>query len=163
VNAQRVYGGGELVKTGQAIVFNLFSGTYSKPIIRSGCAAGRFDVRNEMVKLFNHFLPDATYDPASETTYESYIFKVTRVSNHILELYKNVGFVVRVFDTHNEHAEFHNQFWHLDFGIEYYDKRVRELKDSSELEARSCRKLQLESLSAMIELLTPGLKQTNPV
>ena len=172
VNARNVYGGGELIKEGTAIRFNLFSGTYSRPIIRLGYSVDRSDIRTEIEDLFNHFLPDAVRDKdALCTSDDSYILNVRHVPNRILDLYASVGYVVRIFDTHNGHAEFHNDFWHLDFNLEYYDKQLRELKEqetSSDsntkkydhfnnpnqlLTTETCTQRYIESLSQMIALL----------
>lgn len=125
VLAEKIYGAGELVKKGKSIVFNLLSGTYSKPML-----AHNFDktVAKGMIDAFLTFFPDADYDKSGD----SYISKVETVSNELLGLYKSLGFVVRLFDTYNESAEFSNAFWNYDFQIEHYEKKIKTAKSESE-------------------------------
>lgn len=113
VDASKLYGGGELVKKGDGITFNLLSGTYSKPLIGYNKT-----VENEIIKEFKRFFPEAEYDESGD----SYIFKVNTVSNELLDIYKKYGYVVKQFDTHNEWAYFNNTFWNIDFKIEHYKK-----------------------------------------
>jgi hypothetical protein len=146
IDSAKIYGGGELVKKGGMITFNLLSGTYSKPLI-----GYNFDksVRKGMVKAFLSFFPDAQYDKSMD----SYIDSVHTVSNELLALYKSIGYTVRLFDTHNDFVNFSNIFWHLDFKLEHYKK----IMDESDADGKKdlYRRLYIESLEAMIRLLEP--------
>jgi len=123
VDAQKIYGGGELVKTGLNIEFNLLSGTYSKPLIGYNTS-----VRDGMIAAFLQFFPDAVYNNSGD----SYIHRVETVSNDLLDLYRMLGFTVRFFNTHNDFATFSNTFWNYDFQIEYYQKQLKAAKSESE-------------------------------
>ena len=143
VNAYKIYGGGELVKKGGKITFNILSGTYSKPLVQ-------FDfnknVTNQIVTTFQTFFPDAEYDASGD----SYIHTIKKVSNDLLDIYKRYGYIVRVFDTYNEWAKFQNKFWNSDFNIEHYKKKVETAKDDNK---DIMNKLYKDSLQSMIELL----------
>ena len=148
VNASKVYGGGELEKKGDTIVFNLLSGTYSKPLIQYNYSK---NVTNMIIAKFKTFFPDAEYD----NSMNSYISKVHSVSNSLLTLYKQNGFTVRLFDSRNDCAEFSNQFWNIDFTIEYNKKEM----EKADLENRPLfTKLYMESLERMIKLLEVPLE-----
>lgn len=148
VNAETIYGGGELMKQGDTINFNLLSGTYSKPLVM-------FEVRravsDEIVKMFKRFFPDATYDDSGDT----YIRKVKHVPNELLDLYKEIGYTVRVFDTEAECAKFSNRFWHLDFGLEHYKKKLDTATNDDEKSTAG--RLYAQALNDMIELLSNGI------
>lgn len=147
VKAAKIYGGGELIKTGESIKFNLLSGTYSKPLIEFNFNK---KTTNGIIDKFKSFFPDAEYDSSKD----SYINNVRLVSNELLEVYKKYGYVVRLLDTNNEWAEFSNRFWRIDFGIEYYQKKVA---DSDEKDKAVHIQLYAEALKNMKELLEKGV------
>ena len=60
---------------------------------------------------------------------------------------------MRLFDTHNEWANFSNSFWSLDFNLEYYKKKVDEASDS---EKSLMSRLYMNALEAMSKLLEKG-------
>ena len=140
INASKLYGGGELLKAKDSIQFNLLSGTYSRPLVQ-------YDFNNkvssEIIKAFQKFFPDAHYDDSGDT----YIHKVKHVSNELLDLYKDIGYTVRLFDSRNECAKFSNNFWHYDFNLEYYGKKHAEEPDNVVIS-----KLYIEALERMIEI-----------
>jgi hypothetical protein len=143
VNASKVYGGGELEKKGDKIVFNLLSGTYSKPLIQYNYGK---NVTNQIIAKFKTFFPDAEYDDSMD----SYISKVRSVSNSLLTLYKQNGFTVRLFDSRNDCVKFGNEFWNIDFSIEHYKKEA----EKATVENRPLfTKLYMETLERMIKLL----------
>ena len=82
INALHIYGGGELIKTKDHIQFNLLSGTYSKPLLEVNFTQS---VKRKLIETFQTFFPDSEYDDSGD----SYIHKVTRVSNILLDLYKH--------------------------------------------------------------------------
>ncbi len=143
VKAAKIYGGGELIKTGESIQFNLLSGTYSKPLIESNF--NKKTITNSIVDKFKSFFPDAEYDKSRD----SYINKVHYVSNEVLKVYEKYGYVVCLFDTYNEWAEFSNSFWNIDFRIEYFKKKVDDKVDDPAL----MMKMYGETLKSMKELL----------
>lgn len=117
VNAQLIYGAGELQKKDNKIVFNILSGTYTKKLTDFNFNES---VKKEIINKFKEFFPDAIYD----NTRDSYVNKVKTVSNKLLELYKNIGYIVRIFEISNDCVEFNNKFWHFDWSIEYYKKKL---------------------------------------
>jgi hypothetical protein len=57
---------------------------------------------------------------------------------------------VRVFDSRNDYAKFNNEFWHIDFSIEYYKKEM----EKANVENRPLfTKLYMETLERMVKLL----------
>jgi hypothetical protein len=142
VNAKLVYGGGELKKEDKKIIFNILSGTYTYVLKLID-----YD-DNVPVKICNkiiEFFPDANFN----NTYESYIHSVRTVSNKLLDLYKSNGFIVKMFEIYNDYANFSNKFWHIDFRIEHFQKK---LDDKTENE-NVIRTLYMESIESMINLL----------
>lgn len=142
VNAKKVYGGGELKKEDTKINFNLLSGTYTyilKLIDYDDNIPEK--ICNKMLELF----PDAIFDNSRN----SYIDSVKTVSNKLLDLYKNNGFIVKLFDIYNDCAKFHNEFIGIDFRMEYFKKK---LDDKTENE-NVIRTLYMESIESMIKLL----------
>ena len=144
INAVNIYGGGELSKTEDHIEFNLLSGTYSKPLMEANYT---HVVKRKLIETFQTFFPDAEYDDSED----SYIRKVTRVSNILLDMYKDIGYTVRTFDTHNECAKFHNTFWDIDFSLEHYKTKLQEAKN--DVEKSTMGHLYIDSLERMIKLL----------
>ena len=140
VQAYKIYGGGELIKTGDTIQFNILSGTYSKPLV--------LDKReiNAIVTSFKLYFPQADYDDSGD----SYIHKVTTVSDELLNVYKKYGYIVRFFDTYNECAKFQNMFWNLDFNIEHYKKAMENATDANR---HILKTLYMDAIQRMIELL----------
>jgi len=141
IDAVKIYGGGELIKKGGNIEFNLLSGTYSKPLTQYN-----FDksVTQEIIGGFKEFFPDAQYDNSRD----SYIHKIKTVSNSLLDVYEKYGYTVRRFDSYNDWANFSNKFWAIDFNIEYYKKKVAE--DSSNPIYMT---LYMEALEGMVKIL----------
>jgi len=142
----KIYGGGELKKEGLTIVFNLISGTYSKPKLRYNFNKSK---TNAIIDGFKIFFPEAVYD----NSMDSYISKVNTVSNELLEIYKKNGYIVRLFDTYNDFANFSNSFGSIDFNIEYYKKKMDE---APEADRTPMRKLYTGALETMIKLLETG-------
>jgi len=145
INANKIYGGGELIKTGSNIEFNLLSGTYSKPIVEYDFSK---NVTNAIIDAFKFFFPEAVYDNSKS----SYIHRIRTVSNSLLTLYRENGFTVRLFDSENDRIKFSNAFWNLDFNIEYYKKGA----DNEEVDAEKksiMQKLYIENIEQMIKLL----------
>ena len=151
VNASKIYGGGELLKTGDAIKFNILSGTYSRPLVKFNFNKS---VTKPIVDSFKIFFPDAEFDVSGD----SYIRKVKKVSNELLDVYKRVGYVVYVFDTYNEWAKFQNMFWSLDFNIEHYKLAVDKATDANKNIVTT---QYIESLKKMLELLNKAENKTN--
>ena len=143
VQASKLYGGGEFVKTGENIRFNILSGTYSKPLVQY-----TFDksITKQIVSSFKVFFPTAEYDDSGD----SYIHTITNVSNEILEIYKRFGYIVLTFDTYTEWSAFQTMFWNLDFNIEHYKKKVETATDE---DMHIMRTLYIDSLQRMMELL----------
>jgi hypothetical protein len=143
LGVDKIYGGGELIKTGLSIRFNLLSGTYSRPKLRYNFNKSK---TKALIDGFKAFFPEAVYD----NSMDSYINKVQTVSNELLEVYKKYGYTVRLFDTNNDFAKFSNTFWNLDFRIQYYKEKMDE---ASEADKPLMRTLYMEALEAMIKLL----------
>lgn len=137
VNASLIYGAGELKKEDNKITFNLLSGTYTKKIPDF--------YYKEIINKFIEFFPDSTYD----NTRDSYVYKVKTVSNKLLELYKELGYTVRLFELSNDCVEFNNKFWHIDWSIEYYKKKI----DNKEDDLIIMKKLYNDTLESMSNLL----------
>jgi len=141
INASKLYGGGELLKAKDSIRFNLLSGTYSRPLVQYDFNK---KVSNEIIKAFQNFFPDASYDNSGDT----YIRKVKHVSNELLDLYKDIGYTVRVFDSKSECAKFSDKFWHYDFNLEHYEKEHAKEPHNVVIE-----KLYIETKESMATLL----------
>jgi hypothetical protein len=137
INASLIYGAGELKKEDNKIIFNLLSGTYTKKIPDF--------YYKEIINKFIEFFPDSTYD----NTRDSYVYKVKTVSNKLLELYKELGYTVRLFELSNDCVEFNNKFWNIDWNIEYYSKKIDNQEDNLSI----TRQLYIEALESMIKLL----------
>jgi len=144
INALTIYGGGELMKTKDHIEFNLLSGTYSKPLMEANYT---HVVQRKLIETFETFLPGAEYDDSKD----SYISKVTHVSNSLLDMYKTIGYTVRTFDTYNECAKFQNTFWNIDFSLEHYKTKLEAAKNDEE--KSTMRHFYIDSLERMMELL----------
>jgi hypothetical protein len=141
INASKLYGGGELLKAKDSIRFNLLSGTYSRPLVQYNFSN---KVSSEIIKAFLTFIPDAVYDDSGDT----YIRKVKHVSNELLDIYKDIGYTVRLFDSQSDCAKFSNEFWHIDFNLEYYKKKHAEEPHNTVMQT-----LYRENLERMMALL----------
>ena len=75
--------------------------------------------------------------------------KVKTVSNKLLELYKNIGYIVRIFEISNDCVKFNNKFWHYDWSIEYYKKKL----DNKENDYDIINMIYLKVLEEMSNLL----------
>jgi len=145
LGVNKIYGGGELIKTGLSIRFNLLSGTYSRPMLRYNFNKSK---TKTLIDGFMAFFPEAVYD----NSMDSYIHNVKTVSNELLEVYTKYGYTVRLFMEHNEYVKFSNAFWHLDFSIQYYKEKM----DAANVTTKPLmRTLYMQALEAMIKLLTP--------
>jgi hypothetical protein len=144
INALNIYGGGELMKTKDHIEFNLLSGTYSKPLMEANYTRV---VKRKLIETFQTFFPEAEYDDSED----SYIHKVKRVPNVLLDMYKDIGYTIRTFDTYDECAKFHNTFWNIDFSLEHYKTKLQEAKNDEEKSTMG--HLYIDSLERMMELL----------
>jgi len=142
VNASLIYGAGELKKEDNKIIFNLLSGTYTKKLTDYNYNE---TTKKEIINKFIEFFPNSTYD----NTMDSYVYKVKTVSNKLLELYKNIGYIVRLFELSNDCVNFHNNFWHIDWSIEYYKKKV----DNKDEDLHIMKKLYMNTLESMSNLL----------
>ena len=142
VDAVVIYGAGELKKKDNKIIFNLVSGTFTKKLIQYD-----FDkiVKNQIINKFKEIFPDSEYD----NTTDSYIYKVKTVSNKLLELYKSAGYFVKTFESSNDCNEFYNKFWSIDWNMEYYKKKL----DNESEDNYIIRKIYMETIEAMINLL----------
>jgi hypothetical protein len=146
IEADKIYGGGELIKEDGAITFNLLSGTYSRPLVEANYD---HSVSNAIVAAFKGFFPEAEYDRSRD----SYISKVKTVPRELLDVYKEAGYTVRVFDVYNDYVSFSNTFWNTDFRIEYYKKKVAETPAGKEREMIQA--LYTDTLQRMLDLLKP--------
>jgi hypothetical protein len=144
INALNIYGGGELIKTKDHIEFNLLSGTYSKPLMEANYTHA---VKRKLIETFQTFFPEAEYDDSGD----SYIHKVKHVPNSLLDMYKDIGYTVRTFDTYNECAKFQNTFWDIDFSLEHYKTKLQEAKN--DVEKSTIGHLYIDSLERMMKLL----------
>jgi len=145
LGVNKIYGGGELIKTGSSIRFNLLSGTYSRPMLRYNFNKSK---TKTLIEGFTAFFPEAVYD----NSMDSYIHNVKTVSNELLEVYKKYGYIVRLFDKHNDWVEFSNSFWNIDWKLEHYKKK---LDEASEADMPLMRTIYMEALERMIKLLKP--------
>jgi len=143
VNAVLIYGAGELKKEDNKIIFNLLSGTYTKKLTDFNFNES---IKNEIINKFIEFFPDSTYDNTSD----SYVHKVKTVSNKLLELYKNIGYTVRLFELSNDCIKFNNKFWNIDWNLEYYKKKIDTDED---------KKLMLKMYTSTLELMINLLKE----
>ena len=148
VDAAKIYGGGELIKTDNRVRFNLLSGTYTKQLVKHNFNKS---ITKDIVARFKTFFPDADYDDDRD----SYITRVHTVSNELVEVYRKYGFIVRLFDTYNDWSEFSNAFWRTDFKIEHFKKQLETG------ESKVIRELYMENLERMIELLESGEVKSN--
>lgn len=146
LGVDKIYGGGELIKKGQSIKFNLLSGTYSRPMLRYNFNKSK---TKALIDGFKAFFSEAVYD----NSMDSYINKVQTVSNELLEVYKKYGYTVRLFDTNNDFAKFSNTFWNLDFRIQYYKEKMDAANAASKPLMTT---LYTETLESMIKLLEDG-------
>lgn len=142
VNASLIYGAGELKKEDNKIIFNLVSGTYTKKLTDFNYNE---TIKKEIINKFIEFFPNSTYD----NTKDSYVYQLKTVPNKLLELYKNIGYTVRLFELSNDCVEFNNKFWNIDFSIEYYTKKI----DKKEGNLHIIRQLYMETLESMSNLL----------
>jgi hypothetical protein len=146
VNASFIYGAGELKKKENNITFNIISGTYTKNII--GYDFEKVKTNIIVNKFINIFQKEKEYEIKYDNTRDSYIYKVKLVSNKLLELYKNNNYVVRLFDNNNDCVKYHNSFWHIDWSLEYYKKKI----DTDE-DKKLMLKMYTNTLEFMINLL----------
>ena len=154
VDAVVIYGAGELKKLNGKITFNLISGTYTKNIIKYDFDKTKKNIIvNKFLEFFNSKLEqnnfEIVFDEQCESC-DSYIHKVESVSNKLLELYKDNNFIVRLFDIQNDSIHFSNNFWHIDWTIEYYKKK---LENAIESEKNLMQQLYNNSLELMNELI----------
>jgi hypothetical protein len=144
IDASTIYAGGELVKKDGTITFNLRSGTYSKPILVHNFNKS---LQNEMIRAFQVYFPDAEYD----TSGSSYVYNVSTVPNTILQLYKDIGYTVRLFDTRKDYIDFSNKFWNLDFTIDHAHKKMTE--ETNDIQKSVWRNMYVDNIQGLIDLL----------
>jgi len=150
VNATLIYGAGELKKSNFIITFNLISGTYTKKIVQYDFS---YDKKNIIIKKFFEFFSQIENQIKYDINYnygDSYINRLNFVSNELLELYKNNNYIVRIFNGNNDCIHFNNNFWHIDWSIEYYKKKLENATDN---EKNLMQKLYNNSLDAMNKLI----------
>lgn len=101
-----------------------------------------------LIDGFTAFFPEAVYD----NSMDSYIHNVKTVSNELLEVYKKYGYIVRLFEEHNEYVKFSNAFWRLDFSIQYNKEKM----DAANAATKPLmHKLYVQALKAMNILIEP--------
>jgi hypothetical protein len=148
VNASFIYGAGELKKLDNQITFNLISGSYTKNIIGYDFEKVKTNIIvNKFIEIFQQ---EKEYNIIYDNTRDSYIYKVTSVSNKLLELYKNNNYVVRIFDNNNDCVKYNNSFWHFDWSLEYYKKKIDTDED---------KKLMLKMYTSTLDLMINLLKE----
>jgi hypothetical protein len=152
VNASLIYGAGELKKSNNLITFNLISGTYTKKIVQYDFSD---DKKNIIINKFIEFFSSQfesqfkiNYDKVYHSC-DSYIYHVKTVSNELLELYKNNNYIVRIFDVNNDCINFNNNFWHLDWNLEYYKQKI---DNPNKYEKSFLRSIYNETLESMNKL-----------
>lgn len=147
VNASLIYGAGELKKEDRKITFNVLSGTYTYNIQATTFDFDRI-VTRQIIDKFIELFPESIYEDCKD----SYVHSLKTVSNKLLELYKKINFTVRLFDEYNDWSEFSNQFWNINFRIEYFKKKIDDKNENEDI----MRTLYMESLESMINLLEPN-------
>jgi len=163
VNASLIYGAGELkieeaapldaapleaAPLDKKVTFNVLSGTYTYNIQSITFDFDRI-VTRQIIDKFIELFPESTYQDCRD----SYVHSIKTVSNKLLELYKKNGFILRLFDEYNDWAKFSNQFWNIDFRIEYFKKKIDDKNENQNI----MQTLYMESIESMINLLEPEL------
>jgi len=143
-DASIIYGGGELLKKDGFLLFNLLSGTYSKRVLQFNYEQ---TLKYQMIHAFQIFFPEAEYDSSGS----SYIYTVTTVPNAILELYKEIGYTVRLFAKRDEYVTFANAFWNFDFNIQHARKAMDKETDAEK--KRAFQTVLLRNLEGLVVLL----------
>ena len=146
VNASLIYGAGELKIEDRKVTFNVLSGTYTYNIQATTFDFDRI-VTRQIIDKFIELFPESIYEDCKD----SYVHSLKTVSNKLLELYKKIKFTVRLFDEYNDWAEFSNQFWSIDFRIEYFEKKLDDENENQNV----MRIIYMKSLETMINLLEP--------
>lgn len=146
VNASLIYGAGELRKEDNKITFNVLSGTYTYNIQASTFDFDRI-VTRQIIDKFIELFPESVYEDCKD----SYVHSLKTVSNKLLELYKKNGFIFRLFEEYNDLAEFSNQFWSIDFRIEYFKKKLDDKNEDQDIMLT----IYMKALETMINLLDP--------
>lgn len=146
VNASLIYGAGELKIEDRKVTFNVLSGTYTYNIQISTFDFDRI-VTRQIIDKFIELFPESIYEDCKD----SYVHSLKTVSNKLLELYKKIKFTVRLFDEYNDWVEFSNQFWSIDFRIEYFEKKLEDENENQNV----MRIIYMKSLETMINLLEP--------
>jgi hypothetical protein len=162
VNASLIYGAGELkieeaapldaAPLDKKITFNVLSGTYTYNIQATTFDFDRI-VTRQIIDKFIELFPESTFNNSRD----SYVHSIKTVSNKLLELYKKNGFIFRLFDEYNDWAKFSNNFWNIDFRIEYFKKKIDDKNENQNI----MQTLYKESLESMINLLEPGLLKSD--
>jgi hypothetical protein len=146
VNASLIYGAGELKIEDRKVTFNVLSGTYTYNIQVTTFDFDRI-VTRQIIDKFIELFPESIYEDCKD----SYVHSLKTVSNKLLELYKKNGFIFRLFEEYNDWAEFSNQFWSIDFRIEYFKKKLDDENENQDI----MRIIYMKSLETMINLLEP--------
>jgi hypothetical protein len=162
VNASLIYGAGELkiedatlleaALLDKKVTFNVLSGTYTYNI---QSITFDFDkiVTRQIIDKFIELFPESIYQDCKD----SYVHSIKTVSNKLLELYKKNGFIFRLFDEYNDWANFSNNFWNIDFRLEYFKKKIDDKNENQKI----MQTLYMESLESMIKLLEPELLKSD--
>jgi hypothetical protein len=164
-DVDKIYGGGEIYKTGSTIEYNLLSGTYSHPLVRYNFSKNR-KVTADIKAAFMTFVPTATYTDDEETGFMS---KIKVVKNSVLELYKAYGYTVLLFDDAATCYKFNTDYSNIEWRFKYYSKQLKEAEEThatsptkdSDINVSVLRKLYMESIEHMLEILKPHLKKSN--
>jgi hypothetical protein len=134
------------------ITFNVLSGTYTYNIQSITFDFDRI-VTRKIIDKFIELFPESTFNNSRD----SYVHSIKTVSNKLLELYKKNGFIFRLFDEYNDWAKFSNNFWNIDFRIEYFKKKIDDKNENQKI----MQTLYMESIESMINLLEPELLKSN--
>ena len=150
----RIYGAGELTKTGPKIVFNLRSGTYTYRMVEHNFSRNRAKSK-PIIAVFHHFFPDAEEDTDLDA---SMIDNVKLVSNAVLDLYRRYNYMVILFDTKNDCAKFNNKFNLWDRQMHYYRKILDTETDLDALHIKIYRDGLIHAMGSMLEMVKPYVK-----
>ena len=164
-DVDKIYGGGEIYKTGPTILYNLLSGTYSHPLVRYNFSKNK-KVTNDIKAAFMSFVPTATYTDDEETGFMS---KIKVVNDSVLELYKAYGYTVLLFDDKATCEKFNADYSNTEWRLIYYSKQLKEAEEThaanptkeTDISVSVMRKLYMETIERMLEILKPHVKKPN--
>jgi hypothetical protein len=146
VNAERIYGAGELKKTGDKITYNLNSGTYTFKIVMINLSSN--NAKSKVIKsAFERFFPNAVFSD----TDGSMIYTLNVMPNKILDLYSKYGYDSYLFDIRNECIKFNYKYNNMLSSIKYYFKKFEEAGTLNDKEIYN--QHLIENLKSMLELI----------